>query len=162
MKLQKIIGASIIATAFASPIAMAQSQDTMSNSSQSVQSQQGQMQGQPQVRQSMPTKSQIKEVADQKVQQVDREYDLDLTSEQAQKLSESMTDFQLDQQNAENPKDIKEAAEKYEENVNNVFTDEQKEKIKEAQTAEKKIKRAKDAQKDVNRGQELGNVPNQN
>lgn len=119
-----MIGLSVALIAGASHLAIAQTQ-------QQSQSQQ-QMQQQQQLQQVQQQTVSVEEVLPQartQVNAIDNQVGLNLSEDQVDQLSESMAGFMVAQYSAQSQDDLRRAGMAYEQTVNSVLTDEQKEAV---------------------------------
>lgn len=118
------LGLGIALVAGVSHIAVAQTQQQAPTQQQQGQPQQGQIQTQPEV-----NVEDIMPQAEAQVNSIDQEVGLNLTEEQVAGLSEAMALFMVGQYEATSDAQLQSMASEYEDQVNSVLTDEQKETI---------------------------------
>lgn len=118
------LGLGIALVAGVSHIAVAQTQQQAPTQQQQGQSHQGQIQTQPEV-----NVEDIMPQAEAQVNSIDQEVGLNLTEEQVAGLSEAMALFMVGQHEATSDEQLQSMASEYEDQVNSVLTDEQKETI---------------------------------
>jgi glucose/arabinose dehydrogenase len=118
------LGLGIALVAGVSHIAVAQTQQQAPTQQQQGQPHQGQIQIQPEV-----NVEDIMPQAEAQVNSIDQEVGLNLTEEQVAGLSEAMALFMVGQHEATSDEQLQSMASEYEDQVNSVLTDEQKETI---------------------------------
>lgn len=118
------LGLGIALVAGVSHIAVAQTQQQAPTQQQQGQPHQGQIQTQPEV-----NVEDIMPQAEAQVNSIDQEVGLNLTEEQVAGLSEAMALFMVGQHEATSDEQLQSMASEYEDQVNSVLTDEQKETI---------------------------------
>lgn len=118
------LGLGVALVAGVSHIAVAQTQQQAPTQQQQGQPHQGQIQTQPEV-----NVEDIMPQAEAQVNSIDQEVGLNLTEEQVAGLSEAMALFMVGQHKATSNEQLQSMASEYEDQVNSVLTDEQKETI---------------------------------